>query len=454
MKDKLHNVFKESPQRFGYAVDCALKEATQIKSKKRLSAPLRVVVATLLVFAILPSAVFGAVKICGAIAQKVGSFGVTFGISINEDAPKYVKMNVDVPKGFKVQENSGGQKFDRDTEEWEFGFTILPMRFYQSVDYTILERDVLEYKKMNISSRPVYELIATESYTGLKRYYVWYEEANVLILIYRGDTVTDKEFEDFVDCISFTEGTENDHDIFYEPEKDVNEAATDGVIYNYEQVFEELPLNTELVFAGYNEETGESELKVKSVITEVSVTDNISDLDESGINSIYKSDKLSNSSGKLLPKTVEIWQNGDGVETESKLISAESKEQKLVLIDIEYTNTTDKEVTLYIPHRLETFLKDEYENYRLAVEIDKAQDIWASEYCDSEIFYMSLHGDSEKDFYQLKLSPNETVTLTLGFRCVEDQLSNAYIVLNPTSDGVVTPDYSDSSDTKLIFKVQ
>ena len=451
MKDKLINTFKETPQRFTYAVNSALSKARITTSKKRLSTPLKVVIAVVLIFAVLPSTVFGAVKMCGIVVHRFGCFGIAFDISINEDAPEYVKMNVEVPEGFKEQEGSGGLKYDRDSEEWEFGFTILPMRFYESIDYTALERNVKEYNKMKIAYRDAFELIGTDDYQGLSRYYVWYNEANILILIYRGDTITDEEFEAFVDCISFTEGTESDHDRFFEPEhsQDPNEA----LFYEYEKEFVNMPVDTEVVFAGYNEQIGEGGLEVKSVITDIRVTDNINNIDINGINPLFKSEKISDSNGKLLPKNVEIWKYGDGIETEDKLLSCESMNQRLVLVDVKYVNTTDKEVAVYIPHRLETLYK-EHGRFVSSTVIDRYENVIANEYSDTEIFYLSSHGEIEKDFYLPKLKPNETKTITLGFRCVDEQLENAYIVLNPSAGGVITPDYSSCSNTYLIFKVQ
>ncbi len=451
MKDKLQNAFKETPQRFSCVIDSALSQARVKKNKKRMSTPWRVIIAVVLIFAVLPSTVFGAVKMCSIIAHRFGCFGIAFDISINESAPKYVKMNVDVPKGFKEQPNSAGLKYDRDSKKWEFGFTIMPMRFYESIDYTSLERNVKEYNKMKIASRDAFELIGTDDYQGLSRYYVWYNEANILILIYRGDTVTDEEFEAFVDCISFTEGTENDHDKFFEPEYSQN--PNEELYYEYEKEYIKMPVDTQTVFAGYNEQTGEGGLKVESVITDIRITDNINGLEENNINPLFGSEKIADSSGKLLPKIVEIWKYGDGIETEDKLLSCESMNQSLVLVDIQYVNTSDKEVEVYIPHRLDTLYK-EHGHFVPSTVIDGYENLVANEYNDTEIFYLSSHGEGEKDFYLPKLKPFETKTITLGFRCVDEQLENAYIVLNPSADGVITPDYSSYSNTYLIYKVQ
>ena len=455
MKERLQNAYKETPERFSYAVDSAINQAKVSMPKKRMCAPLKVIIAVVLVFAVLPSAVFGATKLYGAVAQRVGYYGVGFGISINEDAPQYVKMKVDVPKGFKEQKNSGGLKYDRDTDEWEFGFTILPMRFYYDIDYSVLEENVKDYNKITLASHQAFELINTENYQGLRRYYVWFEEANVLMLIYRGETVTDKELEAFVEGVSFTEGTEDDHDTFFEPERKVDEFTDDTGLYEYEQEFVEMKRDTQVVFAGFNEEADAYDLKVNTKITDVRVTDNINQLDESCINSFYDLNKVADKNGNLLPKTIEVLQEGDDINTQTRILSTESKEQSLVLVDVEFKNTTDKEVSVYVPHRLETFVKDEKGKYIPANHIDKAQHIYSTEYCDLEMFYLSRHGDSEKSFYIPKLAPNETVTITIGYRCIEEQLKNAYIIMNPTTDGVIAPEYNGiNNNTYLIFKVQ
>ena len=99
-------------------------------------------------------------------------------------------------------------------------------------------------------------------------------------------------------------------------------------------------------------------MKVKSSITDVRITDNIDDIDKDDINPLFASEKLVDSKGKLISKEIEIWQNGDGIETESKLIRCENMSQSLVLIDIKYENTTDKKVEIYIPHRLQTLKKE------------------------------------------------------------------------------------------------
>ncbi|MBQ8860307.1 MAG: hypothetical protein IJ015_03090 [Ruminococcus sp.] len=450
MKEKLRNAFKETPERFTYAIESALSETKLQKNKQRLTTPLRIVISMVLILAILPSAVFGAVKMYGAIAKRVGNYGVSFDISINEDAPKYVKMNIDVPQGFKEQKNTDRLKYRR--KNGEFGFTIFPMRFYDSVDDITLEEDVKEYKEIYIASKPAYELIDTyEHNDGVKRYYVWYEEANVLMLIFCGGTVSSSEFESFVNGITFEEGSKNDHDDFYAPEK---EDAGEMVEYGIEKQYKLIDKDTEITFSGFNEAENEGNIPVKATITDIRITDSINGIDNNCIYSMYREDKIADNNGKLLSKQVEVWQNGDGVNSERKLLRCESEKQSLVLIDVKYENTTNKEVKVYLPYRLNTLKKDHTGDFVSSTIIDEYQNIAAGEYCDTEVFYLSSHGESDKDFCIPRLQPNESRTITLGFRCIDAQLSNAYIALNPATDGVISPDYGNGSDTYWIFKVQ
>lgn len=453
MKDKLKNVFKETPERFSYVVDDALSQARLKGTKKRISPPLRIVIAVVLIFAVIPSTVVCAVKLYGAVAQCEDNFGVSFDISINEDAPQYVKMDVETPEGFIEVPHTDGLKCHRIGEE-SIGFSILPMRFYENVDHTALAKDVKEYKEVVIASRPSYELISTDDYRGAKRYYVWYEEVNVLVLIYCGETITDSELETFVEGISFTHGSKAENDIFFEPESYV-QGNTQDIQYE-EREYIEMSTDTQFVLSGSNEDFSESGFEIESKITDIRITDNINELDESGFNDSFELSEVVDANGKFLPRTVEVWRDGDGINTTSKQLSTESKEQNLVLVDIEFKNTTDKEVWVYVPHRLGTLIKNEEGNYNSSTIIDDAQNIYvyADGYYDSEMFYMSYHGNG-KQFYMPKLQPYEKKTITIGFRCIEEQISNAYITIDALTDGVITPVYNgDNSYVSYILEVQ
>lgn len=452
MKEKLHGAFKTTPQRFLYTIESSVNEAVMDGSRSKKSRKYaKIILAVFLLVAIIPTAVFGAVRLFGVKPEKVGKFGVGFSVSKNQNASEYIKMKISLPDAFYEVENSARLKFRRTAND-EHAFTILPMKIIDDRDLATIEPDVSSIEEMQIASHKAYKLIGTKDYGGLDRYYICYEDYNMIVLIYRGKTITDSELEDFVNGITFVKGTKEDHDSFYELNGEDQDAM--DVDYNFEYKFLLTDKDTEFVFTGYDKETGKDGYQVKSKITDIRVESDAKGISKVDVNNVYDYDKAIGENGRLYPRVTELWQNGDGIDTERKLISTSYVNQKLVLADIYFTNTTDKELNIYIPYRLETLRKVADGVYDFATTFDRYNDIFANSYCDGEIFYMSEHGISEKDYYTITMLPNESKTITLGFRCNEDQVDNAYIVFSAITDGVISPQINtDNQYTCYIFKV-
>ena len=456
MKEKLSGAFKSTPERFCYVVESSVNEAVAVSKKQnKFRKSTKVVVAVLLLLAIIPTAVFGAAKLFGVKPQKVGNYGISFSVCMNENAPQYIKMKMNLPGEFCEVKNSAKSKFHRTSND-EHAFTILPMKITKDIDLLTLESEVSDFEELSIASHKAYKLISTKDYKGLDRFYIWYEDFNILMLVYRGKTITDSEFEAFVNGITFVEATKDDHDGFYEANDNKDDENIDiNVDYEFENTYLLTDTSVEFVFTGYSEQTGKDGYHVKSKISDIRIADDAKDISKAGINTLYDYDKAVDENGRFYPRVTELYKDGDGVNTSRKLISSSHVNQKLILADITYTNTTDKELTVYVPHRLETLRKITNGIYDFATAVDRYSNVFANSYCDGEIFYMSVHGDSVKDFYSISLKSNETKTITIGFRCNEDQLDNAYLTFSAVTDGVITPqpDAVDSDNTYYIFKV-
>lgn len=456
MNEKLQNVFKSTPQRFHSVIDSAIKEAQQnTASKKSKRVFMRVVIVAAIIVLLASVTVVGTVKLFMVEPQKSGDYGISMLVSKKSDGYEYIKMHIEIPDGFEEVQNTARAKYHRK-DSGEYAFSILPMRIKEDTKLENIETNVKELQEIEIASHKAYKIIPVEE-TGLLRYYVVFENVDVLMLIYRGETITDAEFESFVRGINFSKGTKEDHDEFYEltDNKDDDTIMVSDKSNKHDYV--ELDLDTEVVFGLYSELSGNNDLKVNSKIKDIRITDNINDLDRNGINSSYNLDEIVDKNGKLLPDSVKIWQKGDGVNTAEEVIRIDSEEQSLVLIDMEFENTSDEDVQLYIPHRLSTLKKESDGSFVPTAIIDKDKNITASAYCDTEIFYLSDYGESEKRFYIPVLKAKEKKTITIGIRCCTSQLSNAYITLSGVFDSVVSPEYRDYSDneyTYYIFKVQ
>ena len=441
MKDKLKKAYKPTPDRFRYTVTASVYEAIKAepaREKKRLNKPLRILIAAALVLAIIPTAVFGAAKLIGLLAQPVDKYGLELSMeTVNGDFPEYVKMKVDVPDGFIVEPNTDDLKYTEVNTDGSYGegcFSLCPMRPKNSSDIEVI-KNVDCYEEVTLCGHTAYEIkhISDSAYS---RVYVSFEDANVLLLVYYNG-VTAEQLEAFICGISFNEGTADDHTELFELFDERNE---DKVEYYFGYTNIEFPRDTVMTFSGYSEKNGDESLRYTAQVTDVRITDNLDDISYANINQMYAESGLTDSSGKLLPRNVTVTKAGDGFNTKDELISCEDKEQKLVLIDLIYTNLSGEDTVVYIPYDLETFEKKADGSYDYSWNIDPENKITSSNLCDSELFYVSDPVDTVKSLYCTTLKANETKTVTIGYRCVTDTLDKAYLTIcDATSASIVDP---------------
>lgn len=453
MKEKLKQSFKPTPERFRYTVSAALDEATASEPrKKRIPHGWRIVIAVVVIVALIPSAIFGASKLYELIARPVDNYGLEIGVEREEKAeyPEYVKMHVETPEGFAEVPNTDGLKYYSLSakEPYTDGFSLYPMRFYDALDMKEYIGNVDSYEERTMNGHQAYEI--KRSNGGWDRLYIYYEDVNVFLLIYHKD-VTDAQLESFVSGITFTEGTADDFTYLSTPS---DERPQDGEEYTYEQNNIEFPRDEKITYEGYSELENDFSLRYTAQITGVHTVTDINSLDKANFNDLYDIDEITDADGNLLPRTVTVTKFGNGFNTKDEVLSTEEAKQVLVLADITYENLSDEEITVSIPWRLDTFNKNADGSFTYSTIIDEENDIHASDYCDSEIFYLTPHGEG-KSFYTLpNLPAHGTATVTVGFRCNADKLDQAYLTLYG-ADGVVDPQpATDNPYTNYLFKVQ
>lgn len=459
MKDQMKHLFKPTPERFRYAVSAAVAEAQQsAPAKKRHSKPLRVIIAIALVLAIIPSAVFGASKLIGLFAQPVDQYGVELRMDTPSDTsyPEYVKIHVVVPEGFAELPGTDERKYHRtDDAEYDSGFSLFPMRY---TDHSLTEviGNVDSYEKITLCGHTAYDVKKLDQ--AYNRLYVNYDDVNVTLLIYYND-VTDDELTAFVSGITFTEGTADDHTDLSEPydEKQNYEQQKNETAYNYRDHYIALDPKTTITFWDFSEKHGDESVRYTAQMANVSVTDSINDLNRDNLNQMYLDEGIADSDGRLLPRTVTVTKYGDGFTSTDEVLSTEEKEQKLILVDLTYTNKSDEDISAYIPYNIEVLNKNDAGTYTVARKNGSDDNIISSELCDSEIFYVSDPVDKHHNFYCTPLKAYETKTVTIGFRCSADMLDNAYLTIyDATSAGIVdpAPAYSDRGEIpNYIIKV-
>lgn len=458
METKLKNAFKKTPDRFRYAVKSAVSEAEEtVPQRRHVSKGMRAVIASALILALIPTAIFGASKIIsGMNAEKEGNYGVKITATTSENAnyPEYVKMHVTVPKGFAEVPHTDGLKYYNLSAEHPYtdGFSLEPFRPANGV--ADIANYAEDYEETVVAGRTAYKIIPAENYGGFDRIYIYYEDVNVMLLVYYED-VTEQQLNDFIAGISFTEGTAKDHTDIGTPvddsDKDIPPAEP---IYTITNDYIEKPLDTEFTFADFGEDGNLADHPAISCkASDVRVLDSISGLDQNGFNDLYMFDEIADESGNLTPYTREVWQYGDGINTNDKLISSEEVDRKLVLIDLEYTNLTGENRTVYIPWRLSAMTKNADGSFKQSESIDEDKNIVADTFASTEIYYMSDHGEG-KAFYAPTLSANEAKTITIGFIADADKLDELYLSCCPSADSVYSPSYpTENPYTYFLVKV-
>lgn len=455
MKHQILGAFKDTPPRFHYSVQSSINEAisSPAEKKHRISRPIKIAIAAVLIAAIVPSAIFGASKLYGLLAKPQGVYGMKLSLPARDsDYPEYIKLVVDPPRGFETRPNLGEEKYCRVGEEATSGFSMALFRMNPGDDVSLLEKDVKEITETVMNGHPAYSVTPVDGYDGWDRIFIYFEDVNVTMLLYYSG-VTQEELENFVDGISFTEGTENDHTFVgaIEPADEKEQR-----VYEIKEVFKELPRDTLITYRDFIGEN-RREITLTSQITDIRVTENISDLDREDLSDLYPYDEIVNENGDLLPKMTKIIQEGDGINTpSSKVLRKEDSAQVMVLADITYTNESNEDTLAYVDYWLNVLTKDNDGSFSHAEIIDKDQQIYANEYCDTERIYQSEHSDNRKQFYSFALNAHETKSVTIGFRCNKDQIDNAYFLLNADSSGIskVSADEDLAGANRYIFKVR
>ncbi len=458
MESKLKTAFKETPERFRYTIDAAIEEARgNAPTKRRIPRSAKIVTAVLLILSLIPAAVFGATKIiAGMNAEKEGNYGVKIIANTDPEAkyPKYVKIDVKTPSGFGVVPNTNGMKlYNLSTEEpYTDGFSIDAFRPNSNGIADIADY-AEKYEETTIAGHTAYKIIPVKNHNSWDRIYVYYDDVNVMLLIYYTN-VTDDQLTDFIEGITVKEGTAKDHTEIgsYDFDDDDKSAADSG--YEIAEEYIEKPLDTEITYADFGEDGSLADHPSLSCrVSGVRVLDNISELDENGFNDLYTYDEIADENGSILPHTREVWQYGDGITTKDELLSSEEVDRRLVLIDLDYTNLTDEDRPFYIPWRLSAMTKNADGSFKRSESIDADRDIAATEFATSEIYYMSDHGEG-KAFYFPTLSANESKTITIGFIADADKLEELYLTCCPSSDSVLSPSYpTENPYTYFLLKV-
>lgn len=453
MKEKLQDAYKETPERFHYAVKSSVEEATmqQPTAKKRLSKGWRTAIAFALIAALIPSTIFSASKLYQMMAQPVDNHGLEIDVQRESTAayPEYVKMHVEVPEGFGIVPGTGKMKYYNLSakEPYTDGFSLYPMRFHSDLEQKEYIENIDSYEERTVNGHQAYEV---KMDIGWNRLYIYYEDVNVFLLIYHVN-VTEQQLADFIKGITFTEGSASDFTSLDRPRDDRKQASE-----NYDEEFVEYPRDTKVTFAMYSPLTDENSIRCTAQIDNIKIVDNIEGLDPDAFYLSFLPDDetiITDENGWILPKTYNVYKEGSNSETKDEIISSELSNQKLILADITYENLSNEDIELCVPYSLYALEQEDDGIFRYAHIIGRDKKIYSTEYTDVTPIYLTPHGIGS-DFYYYTIPAKSTCTFTMGWRCKADMVDKAYLDMT-YQNVIVNPPVSDNNPyATYIFKVQ
>lgn len=197
-------------------------------------------------------------------------------------------------------------------------------------------------------------------------------------------------------------------------------------------------------------EGGNVTLQVK--VKDVTVMDNISGLDERFLSDTIW--EVTDEAGNLLPNTRNYLKEGDGVDTISEVVDTRVLPQKMVVVTMEYKNTTEDDLRDILFFNTVTAIDEVDENYVIAKETpaegeewDFYQDSADLAQCEGEMIYYTVRGGENQNGsnYISSLKAGETITLETGFLVNEEDLKHLYLSADPYGIGYGFDEYVSKS---------
>ncbi|MCH5303295.1 MAG: hypothetical protein J1E41_00400, partial [Ruminococcus sp.] len=334
----LKSAFKPTPERFSYSVEESIKEAEfKVSKKSKLSRTSKIFAVSLAALIAIPCGAFAVTKISSMVTKQVGKYGVELNVdkTSEKNSPKYVKLKVDVPKGFKTYVED--MKYQKVPESADGYFSLWLMRPSKGNLGEILT-DVESYKEIEINGHTAIVINDTENpvNNGSMRMAVYFENVDIVLEAFVGSDITEKEALNFLKNIQVIKGTKSEH-TEYETLGAENHLGEDKEEITYS-------INTEYVVKKQNEKINLVDDYYTVSLSNARVLDNVKELDRKSF--YFWNDDVSdyiNSDGTLKPRTREKWKWGDGLNTKDEKVNSSTVSQKFVLVDVTYTNNTDEE---------------------------------------------------------------------------------------------------------------
>lgn len=317
------------------------------------------------------------------------------------------------------------------------------------IDKGVIESEELDFGDHDAVYVKYLDLKQDKSFDS-KIYLLCPEEYRVFT-IYFGDDVTKEDAVKFVENMFITEKDEMIEtkglltwsDLVNPVTKNFkveNEIAEDKITIT--NIGNSMPIETI-----YENATGNTDMAegISVCVDDVQIFDDLSIFGDNSIPEEWK-DAVSDD-GKLKPNNLSYVKAGDGETTLDKVVNEASVNQKLVYVNVTYTNNTDSELKYILYLGYLVTMKHENSAYRIyapAEEPGAGYDYYMGDGVAriAEMTYSSAHEDyGNGGNYIASLQPGESTQIAMAWIVNENDLGNMYLSLNPDSGAY---EFSDS----------
>ena len=412
---------------------------------------------------------YAGTKVYHLFSEREGNYGVVIGIEADEDGENYSipakihEVSVEagyMPAGLEWYEE--GVKLHFSDADQDGGISILTdLLGTDEIDSLVHDRYVVESEKRMFGEHEgIYLKVDDVMETYDQRIYLFFpEEYRVLTLVISGD-IAKEEVVKFAENITLKEEPTMIHTANMprwgeEPEEEVTGEEIDLSIEQNEMLVRLIGESFPMI-SSVEDENGDLYLtdELHICVDEIRIEDDLSLIDDAALPDVWK--HAAGADGKLLPNHITYYKANDGATALAEAVSERTVDQKLVYVNVSYTNQSDKDMKnlLYLGalntyelrnHRYIPY--DSREGSGEGYDFSRCDGVAQ---CSEMTYYDTNNGYGNGGNYISVLKPGETKQVKMAWILNEDELEEAYLDF---SAGIGSSDYTANVKKYGVVKV-